>query len=591
MRSIKELRVYCECYEQGLYLLDYISDNDVLRDVHHKIIYTKPNNFPAYRNDSIISKLFSHKDFDGFISIIEEDDTEHPIVAIEFSTAVPTDDHIMQRYDVMYWSTYYQTPCIKISPSEMNNTDFGGGKKIKIQHEYYTTLNMGGIYYHIDWPLIENSDLVMTDITKISCPPFLNELKEIMNGMIESYNKTASDNEYFEAEKNKYSNYVHSNYNYERLEFTNSSRIRVGTDGKLMLKFNRYGHGMDPERGMLLFLNKNYNQKPIVKFLVQRENRNKYKSLYEGNNQDAIMEIIDAKVIPNDNIVTFDIAYDLFKKATNTHNLFQSALITGNTIIINDNDLMNCLNSSLSVINNLLHFGEKIILCDLNDNVIVEIKWNLELVDNYYLTERQKSLMTSKIKMPTKLLPNDMINEDVVTFASMSVFLMNNMKNIAVSYPGAQGDRKILQGTGLTTKRNYIDIISVHKCSDDEYDVFLQENKKKIYETQRSDIDKLVSVRNDSEKMAELNQLIEKVYTPIVIKECYIGVGGQESPMAPGETRFDYLMYIMINGTGNIVWKILSSNPIIFEIFDNIKSSSGSLEGEITLNSPMYIVY
>ena len=358
-----------------------------------------------------------------------------------------------------------------------------------------------------------------------------------------------------------------------------------------MLKFNRYGHGMDPERGMLLFLNKNYNQKPIVKFLVQRENRNKYKSLYEGNNQDAIMEIIDAKVIPNDNIVTFDIAYDLFKKATNTHNLFQSALITGNTIIINDNDLMNCLNSSLSVINNLLHFGEKIILCDLNDNVIVEIKWNLELVDNYYLTERQKSLMTSKIKMPTKLLPNDMINEDVVTFASMSVFLMNNMKNIAVSYPGAQGDRKILQGTGLTTKRNYIDIISVHKCSDDEYDVFLQENKKKIYETQRSDIDKLVSVRNDSEKMAELNQLIEKVYTPIVIKEYYIGVGGQESPMAPGETRFDYLMYIMINGTGNIVWKILSSNPIIFEIFDNIKSSSGSLEGEITLNSPMYIVY
>ena len=193
--------------------------------------------------------------------------------------------------------------------------------------------------------------------------------------------------------------------------------------------------------------------------------------------------------------------------------------------------------------------------------------------------------------MPIKLLPNDIINEDVVTFASMSVFLMNNMKNIAVSYPGAQGDRKILQGTGLTTKRDYIDIISVHKCSDDEYDVFLQENKKKIYETQRSDIDKLVSVRNDSEKMEELNRLLEKVYIPIVIKGCYIGVGGQESPMAPGETRFDYLMYIMINELGNIVWKILSSNPIIFEIFDNIKNSSGSLEGEITLDSPMYIVY
>ncbi len=591
MRSIKEVRVYCECYEQGLYLLDYISNNNVLREVEHKVIYTKPNNFSAYRNDSVISKLFSHKDFDGFISIVEKDNTEHPIVAIEFSTAVPTDDHIMQRYDVMYWSTYYQTPCIKISPSEMNNTDFGGGTKIKIHHEYYTTLNMGGVYYHIDWPLIENSDLVMTDNAKISCPPFLNELKKIMNGMIESFNKSANDTEYFETEKNKYSSFVRSNYNYERLEFANSSRIRVGADGKLTLKFNRYGHGMDPERGMLLFLNKNYNQKPIVKFLVQRENRSKYNSLYEGSNQDAIMEIIDTKVIPNDNNVTFDIAYDLLKKATNTHKLFKSALIKDNIVKINDNDLINCLNSNLSVINNLLHFGEKIILCDLNDNVIVEINWNLELVDNYYLTERKRSLMTSKTKMPIKLLLNDIINEDVVTFASMSVFLMNNMKNIAVSYPGAQGDRKILQGTGLTTKRDYIDIISVHKCSDNEYDVFLQENKKKIYETQRSDIDKLISVRSDSKKMVELNQLIEKVYIPIVIKGCYIGVGGQESPMAPGETRFDYLMYIMINGSGNIAWKILSSNPIIFEIFNGIKNSSGSLEGEITLDFPMYIVY
>ena len=186
MRSIKELRVYCECYEQGL--LDYISDNEIIKGIDCKVLYTKPNSFSSYSSESIISHLFSRKDFDGLISAVDEDDTEHPIVTIEFSTAVPTDDHIVQRFDVMYWSTYYQTPCIKISPTVMNNTNFGGGSKIKIQHEYYTTLNMNGVYYHVDWPLIPDSDLVMTDPDRVSCPPFLKELKDILNGKTPKHN-------------------------------------------------------------------------------------------------------------------------------------------------------------------------------------------------------------------------------------------------------------------------------------------------------------------------------------------------------------------------------------------------------------------
>ena len=70
--------------------------------------------------------------------------------------------------------------------------------------------------------------------------------------------------------------------------------------------------------------------------------------------------------------------------------------------------------------------------------------------------------------------------------------------------------------------------------------------------------------------MNELKKMISKVYEHIAIRCCYIGIGGKESLLAQGETRFDYLMYIMINENYNIEWQILSSNPAIFEIFKKI---------------------
>jgi hypothetical protein len=582
-RKIKEIRVYCECYEQGLYLLDYICNNNHLKRVKPNIVYTKPGNFSNYVTTSKVSQLLKHKDFDGLISLIDFEDVEHPIATIEFSSAVPTDDHILQRFDVMYWSTFYKVPCLKISPTKMVNTDFGGGNRIKIQHEYYATINMEGIYYHIEWPLIENTDLVMVDNEKVSCPPELEALKLILNNFVDTFFDSLDDNAFFENLFEEYKKYVNNNYNNDELIISNSTRYQFDSHGNLTMKINRFGHAMDPERGMLIFWSEKLKNKPVVKFAVQRESYEKYKSLYEGSNSAHILEIVKNQILSNNNIVTFDIAINLFKKATNTYFLFTNAKIINNTININDKFLLNNLKGSTSVVNNLLHFGEKIILNDLNDNTIAEIKWNNDLVKQFYMEQRNKALTISNKALPIQKISNADLNEDIVTYACMSLFMKNDMKNIAVSYPGAQGDRKILQGSGVTTKRDYIDIISIKKHIDDKYNVFLQENKRKISDTQRSDIDKLYSIRLDEDKMQCLNKLISDVYTPIIIKGCYIGVGGQESLLAQGETRFDYLMYIMINRDGNIEWSILSSNPIIFEIFRDIADRYKRLRGVIEL--------
>ena len=581
--KLKEVRIYCECYEQGLYLLKYIINNKKLTNLDHKIIYTTKGNFKLYYKDSVIAQLLHNKKFDGIISVVDKNDIEHPITTIEFSTAVPTDDHILQRYDFVYWSAFYQVPCIKISSSEKNNTKFGGGNKIKIEHEYYAALNIKGVYYHIEWPLIKNSDLVKTDFKMISSPPYLDELQKVINQMIDSFYSSKNDKDYFALEQEKFKKYINKNFSNNKLNFTNSTRLNFDNKGKITIKFNRYGHGMDPERGMLIFFNNVYAKRPIIKFIVQRENREMYKKMYDSKDLKYIMDIIDKKVIGNKNNMTFDIAFDLFKKATSTNDLFEHAKIVNNVITINDADLIRNLEKRRSVVNSLLHFGEKIILADLNDDIIVEIKWNISIVDKFYLLKKKESLSVPKKKLPIKIISNNRINEDVITYTSNILLIKNNMKNIGVSYPGAQGDRKILKGSGVNTKRDYVDVISIKENENGKYDILLQENKQRVSETEKSDIDKLLTIINTEDKKKKLDELIKTVYRNVDINKCYIGVGGSKPSLSKNNKDIDYIIFVEIDND-HIKWEIETTNKNVINMFNNL------LSGEIVLDYPMYIV-
>jgi len=426
---------------------------------------------------------------------------------------------------------------------------------------------MGGVYYHVEWPLIKNTDLVVVD-SKISCPPKITDIQQIITKTINQFKKSNDDLEFFNEAKKEYEEYVVSNYEDEELIFPNSSRYHFD-DGNLTMKFNRFGHGMDPERGMLVFWSQKLASKPIVKFVVQRENRDSYRKLYEGSRLDEILQIVDEKILANNNDVSIELALQLFKKATNTEYLLNDCIIKDNVVNIDDDRLLHHLNLNTSVFNSLLHFSSKIVLKDLQDNTIVEFRWNNGIVDRFYNEKSQNSLKLSNEKMPLREIANRDLNEDVVTYSCMKVFENNHMINIAVSYPGAQGDRKILYGSGTEVKRDYIDIISIKETSVGKYTVLLHENKRKVSDTQRSDIDKLYNFRNNPIKMVGLNELIKKVYDPIQIDKCYIGIGGEESPISSDENRFDYLINVNINSEGNVDWNLSSSNKDIIKIFNN----------------------
>ena len=238
---IKEFRDYAEVCEQGIDLNNYFLNLE--KDIPCKLILLRK---AKINQENIIFKYRKLKNFDAFIIFVTEEEKEYLIFVIEYSNSVRTDDHIMQRFDGVYWVGHLKIPYIKFSSSEINNNNFGGGNKIKIVHEYNIAHKVGAIFKHFDIPLISNTNIVNTNKERLSCPNFLLELEKYFFNIINYIKESLNYNEV-------YSKLLSSSYNSEFLpEFSNSDRLSFDKYN-LTLKFNRFGHVMDPEKGMLYF--------------------------------------------------------------------------------------------------------------------------------------------------------------------------------------------------------------------------------------------------------------------------------------------------------------------------------------------------
>lgn len=115
-------------------------------------------------------------------------------------------------------------------------------------------------------------------------------------------------------------------------------------------------------------------------------------------------------------------------------------------------------------------------------------------------------------------------DEDDITYISVhNVLKQNGYKLIAVSYPGAQGDRVVLAeaGTGRRQQRRYIDIISYLPKSHSA----LQENKGKFSPASiQSEINELAKYKKDKTYKQTIEKFVER-YDEKAPKIFKIGVG------------------------------------------------------------------
>ena len=162
---------------------------------------------------------------------------------------------------------------------------------------------------------------------------------------------------------------------------------------------------------------------------------------------------------------------------------------------------------------------------------------------------------------------------------------------LAVSYPGAQGDRCILSGgVGRKVLRTYIDIIAYQE-KDGVATVFLQECKD-IISKSISDAHKLNTLVEDEEKLKGLSILYRKTTNHETSLSLNIGIGAKYSPMPPA-MNVDYIFMFSIDDSHLnktiINYNAAIINTALVEDFGALANDNGKLIGYLELDK-IYVV-
>jgi hypothetical protein len=171
----------------------------------------------------------------------------------------------------------------------------------------------------------------------------------------------------------------------------------------------------------------------------------------------------------------------------------------------------------------------------------------------------------------TQIVERRVLDEDDVTYIVVhNILNPNGYKIIAVSYPGAQGDRRILiqAGTGRRQPREYIDIISFlpKKATN------LEENKG-VYNANevQNDINELSLYKTDEAYKKGLTNFLERFAPEAIGTPIKIGVGFWASRsfrvshiMKLDLKNLDYFVYITRDRKQWEIWRAGKDN--IFSI-------------------------
>ena len=468
--KIKELRIYFECLEQANHYVQ-----PALKSVLKKIGFGQiPVKLVALKKDyslysSRIRKILDWKDPDILVSLVTDTGIELPVFMIEFSTAVFTEDHELQRFDGMVAAAENNTVYIKISPmSKTSESDHGGNTNFNFKRPFsliYQKYHM--VPFHIEWA--SNGSIVEVNDKYLSCPKYSNDFKQVLEIIFNSI-KIRKENETEEIgygidssllEKNTKAKYPQwlSELNSTKNDINsfsklNTSRLRIINRKYIIIKINRFGHAMDPERGMLVFYSIIFDGNAVSKMVFDENNNAWYKDIPQ---EECIKEFIKERRLQS----SMDFLY-VFYSGSGLHKIMKfdslkKYIIKKNTTIVylNVSDLITEYWSKLSKpLRTIFKFSKLLRIEDKNGKIRVVLIWKNDILN---LHEPNSGISATSLK------EIDEIDEDLVTYITVhNVLEPQGYKILAASYPGAQGDRVILvePRTGRKQPRKYIDVIA-----------------------------------------------------------------------------------------------------------------------------------
>ncbi len=585
--KIDVIRIYAEVLEQGIDFKEYLKDIGIICPIIN--IYTKKVHGEIISSDSLVSRIRKSKDVDVLITAISNNQ-ETPLLMVEYSTAVPTDDHKMQRSDVYYWGAVYKTPIMKIYPLNKGMAqDFGGGDKITDNDEIVLAKHHGAIFYPIQWHTVSHSDVLETKPNALSCIANNNEIKAVLSQLVKCFNDNSTIDNFYTSLLFNYGqkhSHILTQRNADNIKslISNSTRFHWDDDN-LTVKINRFGHAMDPDRGVLFFVNMLIGaDHTVTEIQVNRDSdftaRGGYASLFEAlSRANELCSYVKNLIHTQNNIFSDENALHIFVTALNLPtSLFTK--VSSAKFKIDDARLYEFLIKHPSIsIKSIFFLSTKIILTDQYRRTICSITWSSTPIKQYLNTLYDANYTPLEISS----LSHSASKEDIVTYASVELYKKMQCDLLAVSYPGAQGDRCILSGgAGRKVLRTYIDIIA-YKENDGITTVYLEECKDEISKSV-SDAHKLNALIKDEEKLRGLSNLYCKETGCRLPLSLNIGIGAKYSSMPPAmNVDYIFMFYIDDSYTDKTIvsYNVAIVNTKITKNFKILADADGRLIGNL----------
>lgn len=487
---MQEIRLYYESLEQGSdYLLPMISEV-VPKGTNIKLVKRpkKANQFP---NGALFS-IMSFTTPDALITGIKNG-IEYPLVIIEFTEAVKTEDHELQRTYGALAAYLSETFYIKISGYKESEKIFGGAEynpfstpKILIDQFGYEG------YIIADWGTeTDNKFTLQRNPNFPSCPPEIPILKSSIQAIVKAFLK---------SEKNWFENSIKdlkqtSSYKSFRKEVDNATgakellatwKARRATNlNKLRYfvnkdwvgaKINRFSHAMDPDRGILNFISfvfsKTHKIFGIYALVRPRGNEILKKDLDSLTTlQSKLKEAIekDSGGVPSwftDELIKAAKSAKTLNETINFQSVWEKykGKISENKVVATIAFLLDGMYLNYNGIK--LIWDRRKLLGNSKGEVI-------DLLKNYF--------SSTKFTSASELIEeSNEVDEDEVTYAiAHRVLIPNKFKIVSISYPGSQGGGAILPDPdlGKAQPREYPDIIALPPNKNAKIDVLLNESK------------------------------------------------------------------------------------------------------------------
>lgn len=520
---MKTIRIYYECLEQAHHYIRPVVDEVTTRP-DSVLLVRCPRNAKSLPPGTV-SAIWSLGMPDVLITGVA-DGIEHPLAIVEFSEAVTTEDHELQRHFGAVSAALAKIFYIKVSGLKETEKEFGGA-----DYDPYSTpkifkekLDYDG-YVIAEWKTRpDNRNLLERDERYLSCPRPIPILEDTITTAVSTFLESPdgwypralqslAERETFREYRREVSNASGARALLERWKSriaTNLNKTRYFVeDGKIRIKINRFSHAMDPDRGILIFVSLMFSEDFRIYGI--------YALVREGGG-DLMKADLDRDNFSRklDEALRKDKPPSWFSEALRER-ARKEPIRLSNQVDFQDVWVRHREEVATSkVMTTLAYFLDGM---HLNHNGIL-VKWDrrellggtagshIELVSSHFGFNQHAG--------PVDVTPvQDQINEDEVAYAVVHFMLVpNSFRIVAVSYPGSQGGSAILPepDRGRSQRRIYLDVIAIPPKGSTPVSVLLKEcvagfTTKGIQER----VSKLEKFKTDEKTKAALDKAMSKL--------------------------------------------------------------------------------